>query len=610
MKKTILLLFAAFNISMYAQTLGVQTLGQLNESPAGSKLIQLLDLINNGEEISDNAITQLFSKRLTEKISTDELKSILEDIRQQDGQLDLFEANRSEKFKYETTFRSKKNGDWMGGFILIEHMPPYGIDGFGLDNGEQPKGVKEPIYGPGKIIEFKEEPIVTAALSEVAINADKIAQDYHDVGWFSGVVLMAENDKPYFQKAFGKADIENNADNTTATKFRIGSINKDYTAVLVLQQVQDGLISLEDKLSKFNLGFPNKIADKITVRNLLNHTAGFPDIFIPEYLENIRDYKNIDDIMPLLMNEPLVFEPGEDQQYSNYGYVVLGAILEKVTGKKFGQLLDDKIHAITGCKNTDYNIAENISGEAQSYRYSVTGNKINHTPNLEYPTPDGGMYATADDLLNFFSMLFYTEKLLKDEYKVLLVNDFNKSDLSWKELLNNPRAEAGFAGGGPGVSAVMEINFHKNHFVIVLANTDRGVAEEVAHSIVNAYKGGKVKKAQIPPANYLFQIYKKEGKGYLVNNFKKILKEGGYNDKHSILLNSAGYALMQEDKLDEAIDIFSANTTLFPDEANPFDSLAEAYLKKGDKINAKKYYEKALAIDPTFPSAKSALKKL
>ena len=97
--------------------------------------------------------------------------------------------------------------------------------------------------------------------------------------------------KPFFEKAYGLADIENNIPNTVDTKFRIGSINKSYTDVLITQMVAKGKLSFDDKLSSFNLGFPREIGDKITLRHILTHSAGFSDIFIPQYLKHIRDYK-------------------------------------------------------------------------------------------------------------------------------------------------------------------------------------------------------------------------------------------------------------------------------------------------------------------------------
>lgn len=589
--------------------MGTQSLAMLEESPAGSHVIKFLDLLNEGKDIGSAEIEAVFSKRLIEKFGTEGLSDLLHDVRQQDGQLELWAANRTEKFAYELSLRSENTGDWIEGTMNLESTPPYRIDGFGLEIGSQPDA-EEPIYSPSRRVKFEAKPVQSIPASKFAAKADEIAQAYHDLGWFSGVVLAAKDGKPTYQRAFGMADIENQVPNTMDTKIRIGSINKDYTAVLVLQQVQRGKLSLEDRLSKFGLGFPKKIADKITVRQLLNHTAGFPDIFVTEYTNNIRDFKNIDDILPLFLNEPLAYEPGTDNRYSNYGYIVLGAILEKTTGKKFSQLLAENIHAVTGCSDTDYDIAENISGEAKSYRFTVSGEKIDHTPQLEYPTPDGGMYATAGDLLQFFQVLFFTEKLLENEHKILMVNDFQDTDRTWQDVLDNPRAETGFAGGGPGVSAVVEMNFHTNEFLIILANTDQMVTEHMAQRMLDAKRGRKFPPASLPPANYLYSVYKNQGAEFLTENFGQVLREGGFRENHSGILNNAGYSLLAEGKLGEAIDLFRANVQLFPKEANPCDSLAEAYLKSGDKANALKYYRKALEIDPDLPSAKQAVAEL
>ena len=431
MKKSILILFVFIFGIINAQQMGHQSLDQLMESPAGSKIIKWLDLINSGDEITEEMVNQLFSKRLLDKFTASELANMLTDAQQNDAPLALYVANRVEKFKYENTYRYMESDSWLSGFILLEKTPPYLIDGFSLDDGDRPDDVEEPIYAE---MNSQPKPVAFIPPSKLANKADAIAQAYHDMGWFSGIVMMAENGNVNFKKSYGLADIENNIPNTTDTKFRIGSINKDYTAVLVLQQVQRGNISLDDKLSKFNLGFPNKTADKITVRHLLNHTAGFADIFIPKYNNNIRAYKNINDILPLLMHEPLIYEPGKDQRYSNYGFIVLGAILEKTTGKTFGQLLNENIHSITGCKNTHYEIAEKINGEAQSYRYSVFGKKINHTAQLEYPTPDGGIYATAQDVLTFFQTLFFTEKLIENKFKVMMMADYQKTKHTWEDI--------------------------------------------------------------------------------------------------------------------------------------------------------------------------------
>ncbi|MCB9263532.1 MAG: serine hydrolase [Lewinellaceae bacterium] len=449
-----------------------------------------------------------------------------------------------------------------------------------------------------------------ASKEKIAREAARIAGEYHDMGWFSGVVLLAEKGKPFYQQAFGYADIKNKVPNTMDTKFRIGSINKDYTAVLVLQMVEAGQLTLEDKLAKFQLGFPADIAGKITLRQLLNHTAGFGDIFIPEYLDNIRSYKSIDDIIPLLREEPLAYEPGTDQQYSNYGYIVLGAILEKVSGKSYEQLLQENIFQPLGATNTLCRIAEEIEGEARSYRYTLSGEKVDHTPLLEYPTPDGGMYSTAAEQLDFFQALFYTDKLISDKSKALMLTDYSDAPPAWENIIGQEGAVLGFAGGGPGVSAVVEIILKEQYLFIVLANTDRNIAELISRRIEQSALERPVEKVQLPAGNYLYGILQKKGGQYLRQNIEKLLEQGGYESKSPMLLNQMGYTLLEEGKTKEAIEVFRINTELYPEEANPWDSLAEAYLRSGDEKMALKYYRKALEIDPDFPSARKMVEEL
>ncbi|MCB0853557.1 MAG: serine hydrolase, partial [Bacteroidetes bacterium] len=466
-----------------------------------------------------------------------------------------------------------------------------------------------PILSPGKKITFERSKKSYPSNQEIATEADKIAKAFEDLNWFSGVVMVARDGKPVFEKAYGLADIEKGIKNTPGTKFRIGSINKSYTSVLISQMVEKGKLSYDDKLSKFDLGFPAAVADKVNIRQILTHSAGFADIFIPKYLDNIRDYKTIDDILPLLMNEPLIYEPGKNRQYSNYGYIVLGAILEKISGKPFGELLQENILDVISAKDTHYDIAENIEGEAQSYLFTLTGEKTDYTSRLEYCTPDGGMYSTTHDLLTYYQALFYTEKLLSDKTKAMQVFQYQPGKRKWKDILPSI-GTIGEAGGGPGVSALAEMNISDNIMVFVLANTDRQAAEEVGLRIMSFIEGHGYEPPQLPPALFAWKLIQKYDQPTLVKEFQNKFKENGYHEYHSGILNRLGYDLMNEEKYQEAIQVLTLNTELFPKEANPYDSLGEAYYKSGDRENARKYYQKALEIDPDLPSAREMMGKL
>lgn len=590
-----------------AQQPGPQTLAMLEGSPAGKHVLQFLEAINDDSPLDEALAQKLFAKKLIDKHGTGKLLDMLRDIRQNDAPVALYDANRETAFEYALKLRRTATGGWLDLALYLEEAAPFKVQSLSIDITHQPAAAEQPIWPAG--FPSASSPAL-ASREEIARQAKAIARAYHDMGWFSGVVLLADQGQPFYQEAFGYADIEAETPNTLSTKFRIGSINKDYTAVLVLQMVEAGMLSLDDKLEQFRLGFPAEAAGKITIRQLLSHTSGFADIFVPEYLDDIRAYKSIGDILPLLRDKPLAYEPGTDQQYSNYGYIVLGAILEKVSGKSYEYLLQENIFRILGAQNTHCRIAEEIEGEARSYRFTLSGEKEDHTSQLEYPTPDGGMYSTAAEQLDFFQALFYTDKLISDESKALIFNDYATDGPSWEEIMQLEGAMQGFAGGGPGVSAVVMFLLKENIMFIVLANTDGNIAEEIARRIGQAASGRAVEQARLPLENFLYAALKKEGGQQFRQHLKGLLDEGGYGSLTPMELNRLGYQLLGQEKKQDAIEVFRINTELFPNEANPWDSLAEAYLWAGDEESALKCYRKALEIDPDFPGAREMVGKL
>jgi len=602
-----LIFFLLFNSLALAQQPGPQALAMLEDSPAGSQVLKFLKAVNDGKGQDETLVRSIFSEALIEKRGIGSLSGILQALHNNDAPLVLFEVYRKDKFEYQLKLFGNGNGKWLDATLFLEDNAPCKVKGFRIDISRQASASAEPVWPAAP---FTRREFTLAGNEEIARQAKTIARAYHDMGWFSGVVLIAREGKPFYQEAFGYADIENKDTNTLATKFRIGSINKDYTAVLVLQMVEAGKLSLDDKLEKFQLRFPAGVAAKITIRQLLSHTSGFGDIFIPEYLDNIRAYKDIDDILPLLRDKPLAYEPGTGQEYSNYGYIVLGAILEKASGKSFENLLRENIFKPLGARNTHYQIAEQIEGEARSYRFKVSGEKADHTAQLEYPTPDGGMYSTAAEQLEFFQALFYTNKLINDESKALLLADYNPNPPSWEDIMSQDGSAQAFAGGGPGVSAVVLFLLKENVMAVVLANTDGNVAGNISRRLEQAIAGQAVKEPQLPLENYLYSALKEHGGQYLKQNLDALLAEGGYESRSPMTLNRLGYRLLDEAQAQGAIEVFRINTELYPNEANPWDSLAEACFRAGDKKMALQYYRKALEIDPELPSAKRMVEEL
>lgn len=452
---------------------------------------------------------------------------------------------------------------------------------------------------------------IAATSDELLITkTDEIIKQYTDLGWFSGTLVIFKGDKVIYDKSFGYADLENKVKNTSATKTRIGSINKQFTAALVMQKIQSGKISLDDKLEKFELGFPKDIAEKITVRHLLKHTSGFADIFSDEYFETYRSLKSIKDKLPLLINKPLISEPGKKFNYSNYGYIVLGAILEKVEKKSFQSIINENILDVIKADNTKYALTENVIDKAKSYHFTPLGKKIDKTNSLENITPDGGMYSTPYDLALFYSKLLYSNLLLNDQSKAMISNRYKESIKPWSDFLDSDKAKSITYGGGPGVSAAVEILIKDKLMVIALANTDNVVAELITQRVIEVYQGKQYKKVMAPLALFANNLLVEKGSLYFIDNAKRELSEAGYDKYSPRPLNKLGYALIKNNQLDQAISIFITNTNIFPDEPNTFDSLADAYEKAGNKEKAILNYEKVLALDSDFGSAKEAILRL
>ena len=439
---------------------------------------------------------------------------------------------------------------------------------------------------------------------------DEIIKQYTDPGWFSGSVVIFKNNKVIYDKSFGLADIENKLKNTSATKTRIGSINKHFTETLIMQKVQSGKISLDDTLEKFELGFPKDIANKITVRHLLKHTSGFADIFNNEYYKTYRSLKTINDKLPLLINKPLISEPGKEYNYSNYGYIVLGAILEKLEQKSFQSIINKNILNVINAKNTQYALTEDVTDKAKSYQFTPTGEKIDRTSRLENLTPDGGMYSTPYDLALFYSKLFYSNTLLNDQSKAVMKGNYKKSTKPWSEFLNSDKTKVAYYGGGPGVSAAVEVLIKDKLMVIALANTDGVVAERISQRVVEVHQGKQYKKIILPVGLFAKKLLDKKGDAYFIENAKSEFTKAGYDDFTARPLNKLGYALINNNQIDQAISVFIVNSKIFSKNPNTFDSLADAYEKAGNKTKALLNYKKALSLDSDLESAKKAILRL
>ncbi|HEX3550231.1 MAG TPA: serine hydrolase domain-containing protein, partial [Candidatus Elarobacter sp.] len=226
-----------------------------------------------------------------------------------------------------------------------------------------------------------EFPIEHLTDTELRAAAERQAQAASAAGTFSGAVLVAKNGRPLFAKAYGLADRDRKVPNKLETRFRIGSMNKMFTAVATLQLLQAGKIRLTDSVGTFLPDYPNKdVASKVTVRQLLTHTGGTGDIFGPEYTAHRLELRTIADYVALYGARAPLFEPGSKFAYSNYGFVLLGAIVEKASGQNYYDYVREHVYAPAGMTATGSE-PESVAVPNRAVGYTDDDGRV--TPNTD-----------------------------------------------------------------------------------------------------------------------------------------------------------------------------------------------------------------------------------
>jgi D-alanyl-D-alanine carboxypeptidase len=325
-----------------------------------------------------------------------------------------------------------------------------------------------------------------------------LAEATHDE--FSGVVLVARDGKPIFQRAIGLADREQGIPNQLQTKFRIGSMNKMFTAVAILQLVQAGKLALGDPLGKHLKSYPNAdVAQQVTIEHLLTHTGGTGDIFGPEYEQHKNELRALDDYVKLYGARGLAFPPGTQWSYSNYGFVLLGAVIEKVTRQSYYDYVAQHVYGPAGMKNTgsfpeDQNVPLRSTGytrfRAPGTAASPGAKWFSNATTLPYRgTSAGGGYSTVADLLAFANAL-EGHRLLDAEHTALLTTAkpgpaaLGHYAYGFADETSFGVRCVGHGGGAPGMNGELLIcrppGAQSSFVIATLANLDPPIAGRLA----------------------------------------------------------------------------------------------------------------------------------
>lgn len=321
------------------------------------------------------------------------------------------------------------------------------------------------------------------ALAALSAHAEELAE----ADRFSGAMLVAQNGEILLEDAWGLADREAGTPNTPDTKFRVGSITKMFTAVAILQLVESGRLALDDPIGKYLTDYPNQeLASTVTVRHLLTHSGGTGDVVDDDhwdtYLQHRLELREHSDYIALFGDRAVSFEPGSRYEYSNYGFILLGALIEAVTGESYYDYVREHVFTPAGMTATDsLPESEDVPGRAVSYMRS-NDSWVSAADLLPWRGNAAGLgYSTVGDL-NRFAGALTSGVLLSD---AMLAEATHVQPPGYKYgfgfmIFPGGTKPYGHSGGAPGVNGVLVIYPEYGYVVVVLSNLDPPAAEDLA----------------------------------------------------------------------------------------------------------------------------------
>ena len=422
---------------------------RMPETIAGRMIQEYFQAVNSGDTVA----VERFWVRYSPSPPPPPIEARIErtfGMRTMTGHLDPIRLLAAEGDRTSLLVKSERDGHLRFDFRIEEGPPPV-LRGISIDQAEPDEQSEEP----------------RQSLAQFARDLDEHLTRETATDRFSGVVLVARDSTIVFLQPYGYADRERRVANNTDTKFNLGSINKTFTALAIRQLAAEGKLKLTDTLKNLLVDYPNEEAARsVTVQHLLTMSSGIGDIFGPRYaampkesLMTIRSY------FPLFADLPLSFAPGSQRQYSNGGYIVLGAIIEAVSGMDYYTYVRENIFEPAGMlRSASYPKDSVVANRAIGYTQRGPGDDLrtNYESLPGRGSSAGGGYSTAMDLFRYVRAL--------RSAKICSMDD--------------PAREGfGVAGGAPGINAALEWDPERGYVVVVLTNLDPPAAERVSKRI-------------------------------------------------------------------------------------------------------------------------------
>lgn len=440
---------------------------------------------------------------------------------------------------------------------------------------------------------------------------DQFIHQCYQKDMFNGTILVAEKGKILYKNALGLANFATKEKMKIQSVFYLASVSKQFTTMAIMMLAEKGMLSYEDRLSKFFPDFPSW-ANRVTIRHLMNHTSGVPDHFRLGISK--PDLTNADVVKALGKQESLQFDPGEKYQYSNGGYVLLAQIVEKVAKTPFHLFLKKNIFSPLGMTHSLVYDESKPAIQHRAIGCSAFGEKSDY--NILTMGP-GGIFSNIEDLFKWDQAL-YGEKLIKQKtlaeaFTPGTLNNGKKTTygFGWGISERDGEKIVAHSGGLAAFRTFIGRRLHSKDTIILLTNNENNEINRIAAALANILSDKPYQLPKIPIGRAISKSVKTGGIEAAIKRYyalkKKHQKEYRFRENE---LNELGYSLMAEKRVKAAVKIFKLNVKEYPAAWNVYDSLGEAYMTLGQTELAIKNYEKSVQLNPENKGGMAALKKL
>lgn len=451
---------------------------------------------------------------------------------------------------------------------------------------------------------------------------ERYLRECHETGMFNGAALVAEGDRVLLQREYGMADMENGIPITRETRFKIGSITKQFTTVMILQLIEEGLVDFDDPITAHIPNYRKDNGDRVTVDHLLRHMSGIPSYTSWSFWEEHGPRRHSrDEFVRRFLSGDLVFEPGSTYRYCNTNTYLLGVILENVTGDSYAANLSRRILEPLGMRHTSAGYSQSDTDDL-AVGYIKRVNRYQREPSVHSSNvfATGDIISTPGDLL-LWNKAFEPGVLLSADmidrvfvpyhrinrfygrgyaWNIYTIRLRDSEDLVWLQDYNGE-----LYGHYATITRVPEEGY------LIVLTSNAGKTNTTADEIINLLMGRPYSPPTQSLRHMLGKIIDEEGIQSALEAYHEAAAGDTLFDRRSERqINSLGYDLLSLGMIDEALEVFKLNTVDHPRSPNVWDSYAEALAASGDTTAAIENYRKSLALNSQNENARAMIRRL